>query len=182
MAIKESKIKYLIREYLLEEEILKKNITDPKLDFGFQFTFPPGIDSKGRHRGQMMAVFKPKNKKLIIVSLGTQIAEPHVKALNSLENNKKIQFFMDLRKFFLLKDVFFRIDTQNFRYEISDQRFIKKNGYISKNSFFKSIRKVFNAAAYSNMILGECCAGKIKQEDFSKSKDFSSGSNFSLYS
>ncbi|MHA1490897.1 MAG: DUF2299 family protein [Promethearchaeota archaeon] len=172
MSIKENKIKHIIREYLLEEGILRKNLDSSKIEFGFQFSFPPGSG------GQIMAVLKPKNKKLIIISIGTQIARPHVEALS----DKKLNFFMDLRKSFLLKDVFFRIDVKNNRYEISDQIFLNNNKLISKNSFFKSIRKVFNSAVYSNIILGEYCSGKIKPEDFTKNKELDSGSDFSLYS
>jgi len=175
----ESKIETTIREYLLEEGLLRKKIQDSKLEFGFQFVFPLG------QGGHIMAVFKPKVKDLIIVSSGTQISEQHINALNLLKDNKKLHYFMDLRKFFLLKDVFFRIDVNKFRYEISDQKFLKKNGIVSKNSFFKTIRKVFNCAAYSNIILAQYCSGKIQEEDFDKSfdksKDFS-GSDFSLYS
>ncbi|MFX0105085.1 MAG: DUF2299 family protein, partial [Candidatus Hodarchaeota archaeon] len=127
-------------------------------------------------------VIRPKNKNLLIISLGIQISDPHIKALNSLENRKKFNYFMDLRKSFLLKDVFYRIDIKNYRYEISDQIFLNKDGFISKNSFFKSVRKVFNCATYSNIILGEYCAGKIKPEDLIKSKEFTSNSDFSLYS
>lgn len=171
----EIKIKSLIRDYLLEEGLLRKKIKDPKLDFGFQFTFPPGPG------GHVMAVFKPKNKDLIIVSSGTQISDQHINALNLLKNDRKLHYFMDLRKFFLLKDVFFRIDVNHYRYEISDQKFLNEDGTISKNSIFKSIRKVFNCAAYSNIILAQYCSGKIKEEDFDKSKDFTE-SDFSLYS
>jgi len=177
MSVKESKIKHMIREYLLEEGILRQNLPDKekKLEFGFQFSFPSG------QRGHMMVVYKPKNKDLLIISLGTQISKPHINALNSLEKNQKLKYFIELRKLFLLKDVFFRIDIQNYRYEISDQIFLKK-GIITKNSFFKSIRRVFTCAAYSNMILADYCSGKIKPEDFDKSKEFTSGSDFSLYS
>lgn len=171
----EINIENIIRDYLLEEGLLRKKIKDPKLAFGFQFAFPPG------QGGHIMVVFKPKNKDLIIISSGTQISDQHINALNLLKNDKKLQYFMDLRKFFLLKDVFFRIDVNNYRYEISDQKFLKENGIISKNSLFKSIRKVFNCAAYSNIILAQYCSGKIKEEDFYKSKDFSD-SDFSLYS
>ena len=170
----ELKIKDLIRDYLLEEGLLRKKIKDPKLDFGFQFTFPPG------QGGHIMAIFKPKNKDLIIISSGTQISDQHIHALNLLNNSKKLLYFMDLRKFFLLKDVFFRIDVNHYRYEISDQKFLK-DGTLSKNSIFKSIRKVFNCAAYSNIILAQYCSGKIKEEDFDKSKAFTD-SDFSLYS
>ena len=171
----EIKIKSLIRDYLLEEGLLRKKIKDPKLEFGFQFTFPPG------QGGHIMAIFKPKNKDLIIVSSGTQISDQHIDALNLLKNDKKLHYFIDLRKFFLLKDVFFRIDIDHYRYEISDQKFLKEDKIISKNSIFKSIRKVFNCAAYSNIILQQYCSGKIKEEDFDKSKDFTE-SDFSLYS
>lgn len=171
----EDNIKVLIREYLLDEGLLRKNVKDPKVEFGFQFSFPPGP------MGKIMFVIKPKEKALLIVTIGTQISEQHISALNSLDESRKMQFWMDLRKFFLLKDVFFRIDIQNHRYEISDQKFLNNN-MISKNSFFKSIRKVFNSAAYSNIILGQYCSGLIQEEDFDQSKENSSGSDFSLYS
>ncbi len=182
MTSKESNIKQLIQDYLLDEGLLRGKIPDPKLDFGFQFIFPPGKDPLGRPVGRNMVVFRPKNKGLIIVSLGVQISEPHVKALISMEDNKKLNYFMDLRKSFLLKDVFYRIDIKNHRYEIMDQIFLNKDDIISKNSFFKTVRKIFNCAAYSNIILTEYCIGKIKPEDFLKSKEFTSNSDFSLYS
>ena len=170
-------IKNLIQDYLLDEGLLRNKIPidEKKLAFGFQFIFPPSGTI-----AQKMVVIKPKNKDLIIISNPIQISPQQVEALKSLEGNGKIYFFMDLRKFFLVKDVFFRIDTQKFRYEISDQMFLKKDGTISKNSFFKSIRKVFTCSAYSNMLLNEYCSGKIKPEDIAKSKDFTS--DFSLYS
>jgi hypothetical protein len=173
---KKSIIKQLIQEYLLDEGLLRTKLpdTEHKLDFGFQFVFPPGPVT------QKMVVFKPKNKEMIIISNPIQISPQHIEALNALEQNKKMLFFMELRKLFLSKDVFYRIDIQNNRFEISDQIFLKKNGTISKNSFFKSIRKVFTCSAFSNIILNEYCSGKIKLEDVSKSDEFTS--NFSLYS
>jgi len=87
---------------------------------------------------------------------------------------------MDLKKFLLLKDLFFRIDMQNYRYEISDQIFVDPDNMITKNEFFNSIQKIFNSAVYSNILLGEYCSGVIKPEDFDKSKN--TGLGFSLYS
>lgn len=171
MSAKGSKIKDLVQEYLLDEEILRKKIDDPKIEFGFQFSFPPGPG------GQMMAVFKPKGKDILIVQIGTQISEPHQQALNDLDD-KKLNFFIGLRKVLLLKNLLFRIDVQNFRYEISDQIFLNKSATISKNVLFKMIRKVFSTAAYCNVMLGEYTSGKIKPEDFSKE----TGADFSLYS
>lgn len=175
MSVEENKTKHMIREYLIEEGLLRKNLPDNKnkLEFGFQFIFPPSPI------GQNMIVLKPKDKNLIVISNQIQISPQHVEILNSLKENKKVQFFMDLRRMFLVKDVFFRIDVQNYRYEISDQIFLDKTGIISKNSFFQSIRKVFACAALSNMILNDYCLMKMKPEDFSKSKEFTS--DFSFY-
>ena len=166
-----SKIQQLVHDYLLDEGILRQRIKDPKIEFGYQFAFPPGPQP------QMMAVFKPKDKDFLIIQIGTQMAEPHVKALQSLED-KQMNFFIEMRKILLLKNLLFRIDVQNYRYEISDQVFLNKSGTISKNDLFKLIRKVFSVAAYLNMLLGEYTSGKIKPEDFSKE----SGSDFTLYS
>jgi len=169
MSNEKSNVKDLIREYLLDEGILREKIKNPKLEFGFLISFPPGLNN-----GHKLNVFMPKNKDFIIISLGTQINQNHVNALNSLGEKKTI-FFLNLRKIFLSKDVFFRIDVQNNRYEISDQIFLKKNNFISKNSLFKGIRRVFNVAMYANTILQEYCMGKVSQDDLD------SGSNFSLY-
>ena len=175
--VNESNIKVLIQEYLTQEGLLKENLVDPKIEFGFKFVFPPVP------MGKIMFVIKPKNKNIIIITIGTQISEPHVNALNALENSKKLQFFLDLRKFFLLKDVYFRIDLEEYRYEISEQMFVEKEGTITKNNFYNSVRKVFNCDAYSNIILEEYCSGKVKPESFIKTKELSSGSSeFSLYS
>ena len=176
--VNESNIKVLIQEYLTQEGLLKENLVDPKIEFGFKFVFPPVP------MGKIMFVVKPKtkNKDLVVITIGTQISEPHINALNALENNKKLQFFLDLRKFFLLKDVYFRIDVEYFRYEISDQMFVEKEE-ITKNIFYNSVKKVFNCDAYSNIILEEYCSGKVKLESFTKTKELSSGSSeFSLYS
>ena len=83
--VNESNIKVLIQEYLTQEGLLKENLVDPKIEFGFKFVFPPVP------MGKIMFVIKPKNKNIIIITIGTQISEPHVNALNALENSKKLQ-------------------------------------------------------------------------------------------
>jgi len=182
MSEKEENLKFLILEYLSDENLQPNKISDSKIEFGFQFIYPPGRDPLGRPIGKGMVVFMPKNKDLLILSVGTQIPPPHVEALDSLETQKKMQFFMDIRKHFLLKDVLYRIDIQNHRYEISDQIFLSKNDSLTKNTFFMSIRRVFDAMVYSSMILSEYCIDKIKIEDVMKTKDFDSSSNYPLYS
>ena len=173
MSANKNQIKELIREYLLDEGLLREKISNSKsnMEFGYVFSFPPGA------RGQRMSVFKPNNKDFIVIIIRTQLSKKHVAALNSLEDDKKFQFFADLRKFFIIKEVFFQIDVQNYRYEINHQIFLKKDGSVSKNSFFKSIKHIFYCFMYSNLILSEYCSEKIKS-----SKEPTSGFDFSLYS
>ena len=168
MSSTNNKIASIIEEYLLDEGLLRKKLTGPNIEFGFQISFPPGS------KGHPMAVVNPKSKDFIIISSGVQIGESHVKVLNSLKNNNVTGFFNQLRKFLILKNVFFRIDNQNYRYEILDQIYITKKNTISKNKFFKRIRFVFHCAQYSNILLDEFCSGKIKPQEYinNKSPDF----------
>ncbi|MFX1499747.1 MAG: DUF2299 family protein [Promethearchaeota archaeon] len=173
MATQKSKIENIIQDYLLMDGLLRERLPDPnsKLEFGFIFTFPPGSKS------QKMTTFKPKNKSFIVISISTQIPESQINALNSQKDNKKMQFFIALRKFFLIKEVFFRINIQKYQYEINDQLYLNNDGIVSKNSFFKTIRKIFYCFIYSNILLGEYSSGEGR-----KTKKISPEFDFSLYS
>ncbi|MFX1480079.1 MAG: DUF2299 family protein [Promethearchaeota archaeon] len=162
MTINIENTKRIIQEYLIDEGLFKKKHEGPNITFGYQFTYPPGP------QGHPLSVVNPKGKDFILLTAGIQISEPYVNALNSLKNNKKMQFFKELRKFLVLKNIFFRIDGQNHRYEIFDQIFLKKDGSVSKNTFFKSIRYLFNCTQYSTLILDDFCSGHIKHVDSSK--------------
>jgi len=171
MTVDIENIKRLIQEYLIDEGLFKKKHDGPNITFGYQFTYPPGS------KGHPLTVVNPKGKDFILISAGIQISEPYINALNSLKNNKKLQFFKELRKFLVLKNIFFRIDVQNHRYEIFEQLFLKKDGSISKNTFFKSIRYLFNCTQYSTLILDDFCSGHIKHGD----KNNIIGSDYPLY-
>ena len=45
--------------------------------------------------------------------------------------------------------------TKNFTFEIHEQIYPDKEGYISKNSLFKLIQKVFYCYLYSNLLVEE---------------------------
>lgn len=171
MSTKENLTKRIIREYLLDEGLLRKKASDARFEFGFQFVYPPST------KAFPMSVVKPKEKDFIVISIGIQMSKQRIDALSSLKGNKKEEFFRDLKKFFILKNVFFGIDAQNFRYEISEQIFLKESGKVSKNSFFRAIRTIFNCAAYSNIIFEQYCSGKITTEEVPNIE----GKDFSLY-
>ena len=171
MTIDIKKTEKIIQEYLLDEAIFRNKIKNTNIDFGFQFSFPPGS------KGHPMSVTNPKGKDFILISVGIQISKPYIKALDSLKDNKKMLFFKELRKFIIFKNIFFRIDIQNHRYELFDQLFIKKDGTISKNSFYKRIRNLFNCTQYSNLMLDDFCSGQVKHEGINRTI----GTDYSFY-
>ncbi len=169
-----SNVKETIHDYLLDEEVLRKKIKSEKVEFGFQFVFPPG----DQRRSQSMNVFQPKQKDILIISIGTQISPPHVEALEAQGN--EMVFFKELRKLLHLKNMFFFIDPKNYRYEISDQVFLD-DSFLSKDQFYRLVRNVFNIQAYSNLLLLDYCSGELSPEEMGDSGEFDSRSDFSLY-
>lgn len=155
MANKEKNIKNLISEYLLEEGLLREKVKDPRFEFGFRFIFPKAKDASGREIGRNMLVIKPNKKELIEISCATQISPIHIKALNSLKNNEKQQFYRELKKILFLQDMFFNIDMKNNRYVIIDNIFLESDNVLSKNEFFKSIRKIYSCTMHSIILLEE---------------------------
>ncbi|MHA1459225.1 MAG: DUF2299 family protein [Promethearchaeota archaeon] len=99
MTDKANNIKSLIQDYLLDEGLLRNKIpiNDKKLEFGFQFVFPPGPIA------QKMVVINPKNKDLIIISNPIQISPPQVEAIRSSSKetglSRKIPFLRVLERF-----------------------------------------------------------------------------------
>ena len=147
-------IEKLIYEYLIDEGVFKDKLTSAKLDFGFIISFPLGPKS------QNLSIYKLNNINAILITIRFQISKEKAVILNSLKNNKKHQFFNDLRKYLLIKEVFFKIDFQNLIVEIHEQIYPDEKSFISKNSLFKLIQKVFYCYVFSNLLLKEYCMGK----------------------
>lgn len=171
MLNKDIKVENLIRDYLLDEGLLKEKLSSPDVDFGFVFSFPPGPKS------QNMSVFKPKSRNFIHIAARIQLSKKHADALNSLKNNKKFEFFNNIRNYFIAKEVYFKIDTNKLIIEIIEQIFPDTDGFIPKNNFFKAVQKVFYCFLFSNLLVDDYCSGKEIS-----SKKLGSGYDFSLYS
>jgi hypothetical protein len=160
-------IKNIIKKYLSEEKILKGRVSDSKLDFGYVFSFPPGPQN------QQMSVFKLKSRDFIQIAIRVQLADNHKNRLQSLENNKEREFFNSIRRYFISKEVYFKIDMRNYGYEVFEQIFPNNQGYISKNTFFKACQKVFYCFLFTNSLLVDYSSGtEIPSSNF----------DFSLYS
>ncbi len=139
----------LLHKYLSEEGILKEKIDTDKFDFGFVISFPPGP------RSQNLSIYKPKNMNSVFITIRFQISQEKAKILNSLRSKTKDQLFNDIRKYLLTREVLFKINFQTLIIEIHEQIYPDKEGYISKNSLFKLIQKVFYCYLYSNLLLEE---------------------------
>ena len=72
-------------------------------------------------------------------------------------SNRRLHFYAALHKYLLSKNFFFRLDAKNNRYVIIDSIFFKKDGTVSKNSFYKCVRKIFTSSVYSIVLLREYC-------------------------
>ena len=171
MSNRELNLESLIREYLLDEGLLKKKLSSSDVDFGFVFSFPPGPKS------QNMSVFKPKSRNFIHIAVRIQLSKKHADALNSLKGNKKFEFFNNIRNYFITKEVYFKIDTNKLIIEIIEQIFPDRDGFIPKNIFFKAVQKIFYCFLFTNLLVDDYCSGKEIS-----SKKLGSGYDFSLYS
>ena len=156
MSSKETKIKTLIREYLLDEGILRENIKDPRLEFGFKFEYPPGKNPLGKPIGNPFTVVSLKKKNRLDISINVGIDPKTAKMLES----RKTELFNDLKKLFLSMHVMFNIDVNNYRFNLIDVIYLNNNKLISKNTFYKSVRLLHDAAIHSFIIIGEY----VKQE------------------
>ncbi|MFX1497778.1 MAG: DUF2299 family protein [Promethearchaeota archaeon] len=155
---KSKKAEDLLLKYLEGENILRKKITDPKIEFGYVFGFPTG---QQRHPLQ---VIMPKDKDYITISLGVQIQDVFVQALDAIEPNKKTQFYIELRKFLLQNNLLFRLELTLNRYQITDQIYLEESGFISKDRFFKTVRKIYNSTLYCHFLMEEYCIDKIDKK------------------
>ncbi len=146
----------LLREYLLEEDILKDNINSDKFDFGFIISYPSGSKS------QNLSIYKPKNMNSIFITIRFKISQEKAEIISSFKSTKRNQLFSDLRKYLLIREVFFKIDFQNLIIEIHEQIYPNKEGYIPKKSLFKLIQKVFYCYVSCNLLIEENCTGELK--------------------
>ena len=151
MSSKETKIKTLIREYLLDEGILRENIKDPRIEFGFKFDYPPGKIPSGKPIGKPFTVVVPKKKDRLDISINIGIAPNIIKILESRKN----ELFNDLKKLFLSMHVMFNINVKNYIFNLIDIIYLDDNNLVSKNTFYKSVRLLHDAAIHSFIIIGE---------------------------
>lgn len=160
----ESDLKGLIKEYLIETD-LKETLHDSKLELGFRFVFPKGLNPQGKPVGRPFTIVKAANREVLEISSPIKISQEHIDAFNSMEKGTKERFFKNLSKTLFLKEVFFNIDTDNNRFAIIDNIFLRQGEVVSKNEFFNSVRKVLGCVLFSILELQDFCSGEFDVSD-----------------
>ena len=138
MAEKNPSIKSVIRNYVLKiGGLLKEEVNDPKLEFGFTFIYPNNL-------GNPMTVVQLKKKEYVEISFGIRVDAKHIEEFKKLDEVDKRSFMKTLQKKLLKTGLLFNYDFQQ-RYMISlvDKLFIE-NDRISLNDFFTSVQQVYS--------------------------------------
>ncbi|HMF32415.1 MAG TPA: DUF2299 family protein [Candidatus Lokiarchaeia archaeon] len=153
MAKKESPdIVSTLKDWSIEEGVMSIKLPDdPNLAYGFELKFPPNAPAQKK-----LQLLGPVGKDFLILQLGTQMAPEHVEIFQNSPVEKQVKFFSKMKKFFYAQNLLFNVDAQNFRWAIIDQIYY---GSLTKNLFFRTLRRVFYGSLYVDDILGEIILG-----------------------
>ena len=171
----ESKLKVLIRKYITKIGELGKDLTkmNPKLEFGFLFFHPKGLtkQSNGKiiYHGRSFQANKPKKENFLVISHKTDLNPNHKKIVETSEK-KKYKLYNDLKKIFLLKNVEYTLNIKEHSYIISNRIYPEKEGNISIENFYNTLRNIFHSDIYAIIVINEQLSGKVDLNG----KDFSS--------
>ena len=164
---KETPLKVSIREYLLDEGFLREQIRDPKLELGYRFQFPHGKDGLGKDVGRNFTVVKEKNKDSIKISHGFHFSPDVSKAFDSLDINNKNKFMANLTSIIFIKELTFSLEFSADKkvIVIHDGIFLGGKKQISKNLFYRTIKRIYGTTMYCIALINERLGGKISIED-----------------
>lgn len=169
-----SELEEKIRDWAIDEGILGKQLPrNPKIVFGYELNFPPNSPKPMR-----LMVIQPHGSKAISIQIATQIAKPHVEAIQKADSQGLLKFFVIFKKYMLTQNLLYNLDPKKARYVILDS--IYPDG-MTQNLFYQTIRKVFNANVYINMYLMDIIAGNVGNLGNIRSEpdtDFSGGTMF----
>ncbi|NVM52927.1 MAG: DUF2299 family protein [Candidatus Helarchaeota archaeon] len=147
-----------IKEWSTDEGIFKiKRPSDAKTDFIIELMYP-----FNHPRPMGFVVLVPKERDFLRILCGTKISPPHLQCLKKSEIRQK--FLQTFTKNMLFIQVIHSIKHEKnvpIFWELSDQIYFDG---LTKNEFFKSIRKIYFATISAILLLNELCAsGEISK-------------------
>ena len=150
----------MIHDYLLEEKLLREEISNKNLDFSFRFVYP---EERGPNRGMIVQLIK--NKNYIIVFSPTKISEAQSNKFKNLEEGVKRKFLTRLVKLAHLKEVLHSFNFSNRRYAFIKKIYFKKG--VPKNIFFSTVEKLYHTTILSHYLLQEYFSNGINDDSLS---------------
>ncbi len=108
----EMNIREMVRFWLEDEGIFRKEVDDMNADFHFIVEVPPGSN-------QVIDIIAPRNKSLVLVASGVKLSDEHYSAVMSMDEKERERFMWDIR--FSL--IFLRTEFQIIPNAISPQLF-----------------------------------------------------------
>jgi len=154
--VNSKEIEKTVKEWCTEEGIFKiKRPSDPKTNFIFELSYP-----FNHPRPMHFITLVPKERGLIRIACGTKISPPHLQCLKKSEVRQK--FLQQFTKTMLFQQVLHSIKQEKnipVFWEISDEIYFDG---LTKNEFFKSLRKIYFSTVSAILLLNELCgAGEI---------------------
>ena len=125
-----------IKQWLLEEDILREMKYDENADYHFIVEFP---------KDNIMDIVKPKGKDCIVIACATQVSPEHKNIMIPTDTETKKNFILELNMGLnsFLVDYELQINQDILQqFIITDQIF--EDG-LSKDALFKSLKKVFKS-------------------------------------
>ncbi len=131
----------MLKEWLIEEGIFRKEIEDEKSEFRYLVEFPSGS-------GQVCEVLKPKGKDFVLVVGGIVLAEKHYKALHSMDRRKKMELIHKWKMDLLFREVEFRMIPDAENLERIEFQGVIYDEELTKPKLMRMLREVFRCKLY----------------------------------
>ncbi|MHA1794103.1 MAG: DUF2299 family protein [Promethearchaeota archaeon] len=143
-----------IKKWTMQDQIFKLKLPDKEnTEWAIELTYP------FKHPAPMtIYVVQPKKRDFLVVEIPIRMSDVHLNAFNKKGKAAFGVFYYQLRKLFLNKNLSYNINQSTNSWVISEQIYIDG---LTKNEFFKTIRKVYNTMMLGNMLIEEILNSKI---------------------
>ncbi len=130
-----------IKQWLIEEGILKAEIPDERAEWHYVVEFP-------QNSNQVSDVLKPIDKDVVIVISGIVLSENHYKALHSLSYEKKRNLIFKWKMDLLFREAEFRMIPNDEMLQRIEFSAIIYPDELKKSVLIKALREIFRCKLY----------------------------------
>ena len=130
-----------VKQWLMEEGILKAEVPDENAEWHYVVEFPPGSN-------QISDVVKPAGKDFILVISGLVLSEKHYKALHSLPHDKKKNLIHKWKMDLLFRKAEFRMLPNAESLQRIDFTIPIYLEDLRKSVLFDALREIFRCKLY----------------------------------